>query len=245
MRKRCRRPSRAYAAIPNAAMRDETISIKARGLLALMMTYSDDWVFHFSHLQKVACIGRDALRGLFSELERAGYIVRERIRGESGQLRGTEWVILDLPVGTTSMVVEDDDQPDDANDPGDEDPRRQPENQGIGNNAHDGQDFGDVCNYTDSLKNRPPEKPTVGFSAPLRRSKGKKKKKEESPLPPDRADLEAAERDRAQLALKNRASCIQSGREYLCREISAEKARELVCLGMVTAEQCRAVGIRL
>ena len=38
MRERSQRLGRAYAAIPNAAMRDESISIEARGLLLLV-----DW----------------------------------------------------------------------------------------------------------------------------------------------------------------------------------------------------------
>lgn len=145
MRHRSHRPNRAYAAIPNAAMRDQHISIAARGLLALLMTYSDDWNFVCEHLQDVACVGRDKLRGLLKELETAGYVTREVLRGDGGRLLGTEWMILDCP--EDAGAGEDATAKIKAK-------RRPPENPSVGR--------------------RPPEKPTAGKSAPIRRPKYKK-----------------------------------------------------------------------
>ncbi|MDZ7906543.1 MAG: hypothetical protein U5N55_12790 [Cypionkella sp.] len=41
------------------------------------------------------------------------------------------------------------------------------------------------------------------------------------------------------------AEAIRSGRDYLCRSIPASAAREMVHLGMVTADQCKAAGVVL
>lgn len=95
MRQRSSRPKRMYAAIPNAAMRDETISIEARGLLALLMTYSDDWEFNKTHLRQVTGLGRDKFENAMGELRRVGYVELVKNRGENGQLTGSTWVIRD------------------------------------------------------------------------------------------------------------------------------------------------------
>jgi uncharacterized protein YdaU (DUF1376 family) len=42
-----------------------------------------------------------------------------------------------------------------------------------------------------------------------------------------------------------RAECIRSGKDYLCRNISATAARELVAQGRVTEDQCKQAGVRL
>lgn len=167
MRQRSRRQGRAYAAIPNAAMRDERISIEARGLLALLMTYSDDWTFVVDHLQQVAGCGRDKMRGMLKELEAAGYVIRHVLRGAGGHLAGTEWMIVDDPAAAAHGVVPDE-EPQDAGEQGKNGSvHRPPENPSIG--------------ATDPLKNRPPVEPTAGKPVPIRRTtdKNTKSKKEE------------------------------------------------------------------
>ncbi|WP_170759958.1 hypothetical protein [Ruegeria lacuscaerulensis] len=95
MRERSRRSQRLYAAIPNAALRDEDISIEARGLLALLMTYSDDWEFNKTHLRNVTGMGRDKFEKAMGELRAVGYVVLVQNRLENGQLVGSTWVIRD------------------------------------------------------------------------------------------------------------------------------------------------------
>jgi hypothetical protein len=95
MRERSQRPDRAYAAIPNAAMRDESISMEARGLLALLMTYSDDWTFQKSHLMQVTGWGRDKFEKHIGELRAAQYIKLVQDRDQNGRLLGSTWIICD------------------------------------------------------------------------------------------------------------------------------------------------------
>lgn len=172
MRERSRRTGRAYAAIPNAAMRDQTLSIEARGLLALLMTYADDWTFVFEHIQATASVGRDKLRNMLRELEAAGYVTRETIRGEGGRVCGTEWVICDEPKPTASSGSTHVDPQEPGEQAENSAASRPPEIQGIG--------------ATDPLKNRPPEKPTAGESAPIRRTTLKKTNLK-NPQPPAEA----------------------------------------------------------
>ncbi|GGD30802.1 hypothetical protein [Sinisalibacter lacisalsi] len=98
MRHRSHRPDRRYAAIPNAVMRDENLSIEARGMLALLMTYADDWEFHSPHLMRVAGVKPDRFQRIMRELTAAGFVTREPIRcSETGKLFGTRWIIHDEP----------------------------------------------------------------------------------------------------------------------------------------------------
>lgn len=168
MRHRSRRPSRPYAAIPNAAMRDRRISIEARGLLALLMGYSDDWTFVFSHLQEVTGCGRDKLRRILRELESFGYVVREVRRGDSGLVQGSEWIIVDDPEEGKPEGQAPENPPEVGHEAPNVRDNRPPENPAIG---------------TDPLNNRPPENPTAGESAPIRKPTGKKTNSKNPPTP--------------------------------------------------------------
>ena len=66
-------------------------------MLALLMTYSDDWIFYADHLKGVARVGRDRFAAIMRELKDAGYVQREPIRGLGGRVEGSHWVILDEP----------------------------------------------------------------------------------------------------------------------------------------------------
>ena len=95
MRHRSNRANRRYASIPNAAMRDEHLSIEARGLLALLMTYTDTWTFRRSHLMQVAGVGRDKFQRLMRELIEAGYVRRVPVREDGGNVCGSEGLITE------------------------------------------------------------------------------------------------------------------------------------------------------
>lgn len=84
-----------FTIIPNEVLRDETISIKARGLLAMLMTYSDDWHFNAKHLRKVSGMGRDQFEGAMRELREAGYVDTVTCRDAKGRLDGKKWIIRD------------------------------------------------------------------------------------------------------------------------------------------------------
>ena len=84
-----------FTIIPNEVLRDTSISIKARGLLALLMTYADNWEFRADHLQQVSGMGRDQFEAAMRELRQAGYVETVTRRNEKGQLEGKTWIIRD------------------------------------------------------------------------------------------------------------------------------------------------------
>lgn len=69
-----------FTRVPNTAVNDERLDLKARGLLLLMLSKPDGWVFRERHLATVAGVGRDQLRAAMQTLIDAGYVVRTRER---------------------------------------------------------------------------------------------------------------------------------------------------------------------
>jgi len=96
MSKRYRnRPTRDYTVVRNAALRNPALSLKAKGALAMMLTFPDDWEYHLTHLEALSRDGRDALRAAIRELEDAGYITRRQTRKPDGTLGDSEYNVTD------------------------------------------------------------------------------------------------------------------------------------------------------
>lgn len=89
------RPREKFVIIRNAAMLDNKLSLKAKGLLGVMLTFPDDWVYYMEHLEQQSTDGRDATRSAMRELLKAGYVVRQPARGENGRLNGYEYMVAD------------------------------------------------------------------------------------------------------------------------------------------------------
>jgi hypothetical protein len=67
-----------FTRVPNSAINDERLDLKARGLLLLMLSKPDGWTFRERHLAKVAGVGRDQLRSAMQTLIETGYVVRSK-----------------------------------------------------------------------------------------------------------------------------------------------------------------------
>lgn len=93
------RPRRDFTILRNAAIRDPSLSLKAKGMLALMLSYPDDWTYHLTHLEGLSADGRDATRAAVRELEAAGYVTRRQTRDEGGRLAHAEYMVADTVDG--------------------------------------------------------------------------------------------------------------------------------------------------
>lgn len=68
-----------FVQLPNAWMRDSRLSLKARGLLAQIMTHREDWSLSINRLAQDNGEGKHAIRAAIAELEKWGYLVRDQI----------------------------------------------------------------------------------------------------------------------------------------------------------------------
>ena len=86
-----------YTTMANHHLKDSTLSLKAKGLLSVILSLPDDWDYTLAGLTYINREGKDAIREAIKELEAAGYIVRTRIRDAQGRLRGSDYVIYEKP----------------------------------------------------------------------------------------------------------------------------------------------------
>jgi hypothetical protein len=70
-----RKLSRDYTALPNAMLRDPSLSNGAKGLLAMMLSHAEDWTATLKWLGTQSNDGRKAIRSQLKELEAAGYVI--------------------------------------------------------------------------------------------------------------------------------------------------------------------------
>lgn len=86
--------TRDYTVMSNHHLRNTDLSLKAKGLLSLMLSLPEDWDYTTKGLARICKDGIDSISAGIRELEAHGYLIRERIRNENGQLGSIEYTIL-------------------------------------------------------------------------------------------------------------------------------------------------------
>jgi hypothetical protein len=87
---------RPFVRIPNDWMRDARLSYRARGVLAQIMTHTDDWIVNLASLVAGGSEGRDAVKGALAELRAAGYLALvTNQEADTGRITGREYVLTD------------------------------------------------------------------------------------------------------------------------------------------------------
>ena len=89
--------TRDYTVMSNHHLRDMSLSLKAKGLLSLMLSLPENWDYTMKGLSRICKDGIDSISGGIRELEEHGYLIRERVRGANGQLGSIEYTILEQP----------------------------------------------------------------------------------------------------------------------------------------------------
>ena len=86
-----------YTVMSNHHLKDTALSLKAKGLLSMMLSLPDEWNYTTRGLAAICKEGVDAIGGALRELEKAGYIVRRQLRGPGGRISDTEYTIYEKP----------------------------------------------------------------------------------------------------------------------------------------------------
>ena len=90
--------TRDYTVMANFHLRDISLSLKAKGLLSLMLSLPENWDYTTKGLAQICKDGVDSICATLKELEKAGYIQRRRVRNEMGRLTDLEYTILEKPI---------------------------------------------------------------------------------------------------------------------------------------------------
>ena len=86
-----------YTVMANHHLRNKGLSLKAKGLLSLMLSLPEDWDYTVKGLAYICKDGIDSINGAIKELETTGYMHRQRVRNDRGQLTTTEYTIREYP----------------------------------------------------------------------------------------------------------------------------------------------------
>ena len=87
-----------FTIMSNHHLRNAELSLKAKGLLSLMLSLPEDWDYTTKGLAHICKDGVDSITTALKELERHGYLTRQRLRYENGQLGDIEYTIHEKPV---------------------------------------------------------------------------------------------------------------------------------------------------
>lgn len=94
-----------YTMMANYHFKDRSLSLKAKGLMSLMLSLPENWDYTVAGLVTLCRDGRDAVQSALKELENAGYLKRERNRNGKGQMAEAIYTLLEKPV-TEKPVTE-------------------------------------------------------------------------------------------------------------------------------------------
>ena len=85
-----------YTCMSNYHFRDKTLSLKAKGLLSLMLSLPDTWDYSVAGLASLSSDGETSVRSAVKELEEHDYLKRTPIR-EGGRIVDWEYDIYEKP----------------------------------------------------------------------------------------------------------------------------------------------------
>ena len=97
--------TRDYTVMANHHLRNTELSLKAKGLLSLMLSLPENWDYTTKGLACICKDGIDSINGTIKELEEQGYVIRRRLRNDKGQLTTTEYTILEQPQSLETSEV--------------------------------------------------------------------------------------------------------------------------------------------
>ena len=87
-----------YTVLSNYHFKEKEMSLKAKGLLSLMLSLPDAWDYSAAGLVKLSKDGKDSVNGALKELEKFGYLKRTQSVNTNGTFAGYNYEIYESPI---------------------------------------------------------------------------------------------------------------------------------------------------
>ena len=87
-----------FTVISNELMRDKRISLKAKGLQALILSLPPEWDMTIEGLSAICIECSDTISSILKELEAAGYLSRYRERNSNGKYGPMQYTFFQSPI---------------------------------------------------------------------------------------------------------------------------------------------------
>ena len=100
-----------FVQIPNSILTSPDISLKAKGILALMLSLPDNWKFSIEGIASKCKESKECISNAIKELESAGYIKRTMMHGVDGKITGMEYEIFEEPYTVTEGEEHNEEKP--------------------------------------------------------------------------------------------------------------------------------------
>ena len=86
-----------YVILDKTFITDKHLSLKARGLLAYLLSLPESWEIHIRELSRHFPDGKHAISTALKELRQNRYVVHQRYRDSSGVYRGGDYHVFEVP----------------------------------------------------------------------------------------------------------------------------------------------------
>ncbi len=89
--------SKDYTTICNRIYKDKRLSLKAKGLLSMLLSFSDNWDLSINGLYAILKEGKSSIRTTMNELIEFGYVERTRVKDDKGVFIGINYIVFESP----------------------------------------------------------------------------------------------------------------------------------------------------
>lgn len=93
-------PTDGFTIISNSWLRDSRLSMRAKGLLAYILTHTSGHRLTTEQMVAESTDGRDAIRAGLNELQLAGYLIRQQHRGDGGKIVSVDFILQEPSDGS-------------------------------------------------------------------------------------------------------------------------------------------------
>lgn len=93
-----------FTVMYNHHLNNTALSLKAKGLMSLMLSLPEQWDYTTRGLACICKDGVDSIASALKELEQHGYLTRERLRDANGRLSEIEYSIHEEPIKMKNNV---------------------------------------------------------------------------------------------------------------------------------------------
>lgn len=87
-----------YTVMSNEHLRNKALSLKAKGLLSLMLSLPDDWDYSVLGLAALSKDGKDSVMSTLSELKDAGYVKMSQSKSNNGRFGSWDYDVYESSV---------------------------------------------------------------------------------------------------------------------------------------------------
>lgn len=96
-----------YSVISNCLLRDKDISLKAKGLLCVMLSLPDKWEFSIAGLAAISHEGETSIRSTLKELEQNRYLERGKVKDKKNKVISWDYIVYEKKFDEKDRVYKD------------------------------------------------------------------------------------------------------------------------------------------